>query len=130
MGQQQLLILVLVAIIVGIAIYGATHLMEAYNQSSERDVIIHRLNYLVAEAKKYAEKPTSLGGGAGSFRGFVPAAMLTVTNEMTISTTAGDTWVLFQGIGKTIGEDGRTPVQIVGQFDKPTDKWTTLIKVN
>ena len=130
MGQQQLLIIVLGVLIVGMAIYGAFNFMSAYSQSHQRDLIIQRLNVLAGEAKKYATKTASLGGGEGSFLGFVPPAKLTNTDEMHIYSTAGDSWVLFQGFGSTTGEDGRSPVEVVGQYDKNTDSWTTLATIN
>lgn len=130
MGQQQLLIIVLGVLIVGMAIYGAFNMMDGYTQSHQRDLIIQRMNLLVGEAKKYATKTASLGGGDGSFQGFVPPAKLLTTSEMKIYSTAGDTWVLFQGFGTSNGEDGKSPVQVVGQYDKTTDHWTTLATVN
>jgi len=130
MGQQQLLIIVLGVLIVGMAIYGAFNLIDSYSQSHQRDLIIQRMNILVGEAKKYATKTASLGGGDGSFRGFAPPAKLAVTSDMRIYATAGDTWVLFQGFGTTTGEDGKSPVEVVGQFDKTADSWSTLATIN
>ncbi len=130
MGQQQLMIIVLTVILVGLAVYGALGLMDSYNQSHQRDLIIHRMNILVGEAKKFATKPATLGGGEGSYLGFAPPAKLAVTPEFRIYTTSGETWVLFQGFGTTTGEDGKSPVEVVGQFDKNTDSWTTLATVN
>lgn len=130
MGQQQLMIIVLSVIIVGLAIYGVLGLMDSYNQSHQRDMIIQRMNILVGEAKKYAAKPATLGGGDGSYLGFSPPAKLAVTTDFRIFATAGDSWVLFQGFGSVTGEDGRSPVEVVGQFDKNTDSWSTLATVN
>jgi hypothetical protein len=130
MGQQQLLIIVLGILIVGMAIYSAFNLMDSYGQSHQRDLIIQRMNMLVGEAKKYATKPASLGGGDGSFQGFTPPAKLANTPEMRIYSTSGDSWVLFQGYGTTNGEDGRSPVEVVAQFDKNTDNWSTLVTIN
>ncbi len=130
MGQQQLLIIVLGVLIVGMAIYGALNLMDTYNQSQQRDLIIQRMNVLVGEAKKYAAKTAALGGGNGSFTGFAPPAKLTSTSEMRIFSTAGDTWILFQGFGTKIGEDGKTPVEVVAQYDETTDRWSTMATVN
>ncbi len=130
MGQQQLIIIVLTVIVVGLAIYGALGIFNSYQQSHERDAIIHRMNILVGEAKKYATKPKSLGGGDGSYSGFAPPAKLAVTSDFRIFTTSGDDWVLFQGFGTTKGEDGKSPVEVVGQFDKTTDSWATLATVN
>lgn len=130
MGQQQLMIIVLGVLIVGMAVYGGLNMMNSYNQSHQRDLIVQRMNTLVGEAKKFAAKTASLGGGDGSYRGFTPATKLTNTSEMTIYTTSGDDWVLFQGYGTATGEDGKNPVQVVGQFDKNTDTWSTLATIN
>ena len=117
-------------LIVGMAVYGGLNMMDTYSQSHQRDLIIQRMNMLVGEAKKYATKPASLGGGDGSFIGFTPAARLVTTSDMRIYTTAGDTWVLFQGYGTTTGEDGKSPVQVVGQYDEVADHWSTLATIN
>ena len=130
MGQQQLMIIVLAVIVVGLAVYGAFGMMDSYNQSHQRDLIIHRMNILVGEAKKYAAKPATLGGGDGNYLGFSPPAKLATTPEMRIYTTAGESWVLFQGFGTATGEDGRSPVEVVGQFDRISDNWTTMTTVN
>jgi hypothetical protein len=130
MGQQQLLIIVLGALIVGMAVYGTLKWVDSYNESHQRDLIIQRMNTLVGEAKKYAAKTASLGGGDGSFQGFTAPAKLAVTTEVRIYATAGDTWVLFQGFGTAKGDDGRSPVEVVGQFDRTTDSWSTLATVN
>lgn len=130
MGQQQLMLIVLTVIVVGLAVYGALGLMDSYNQSHQRDLIIHRMNILVGEAKKYAAKPATLGGGDGSYLGFSPPAKLAVTPEFRIYTTAGDSWVLFQGYGTTSGEDGKSAVEVVGQFDRNADSWSALVTVN
>ncbi len=130
MGQQQLMIIVLTVLVVGLAVYGAFGLMDSFGQTHQRDTIIHRMNILVGEAKKYAAKPATRGGGDGSYLGFSPPAKLAVTPEFRIYTTSGDTWVLFQGFGTTTGEDGKSPIEVVGQFDKNTDSWTTLETVN
>ena len=130
MGQQQLLLIILSVVVVGLAIYGALGLMDTYTQSHQRDIIIQRMNILVGEVKKYAAKPATLGGGDGSWLGFSPPNKLSVTSEFKIYTTAGDTWVLFQGYGTASGEDGRSAVEVVGQYDKATDTWSTLTTVN
>jgi hypothetical protein len=130
MGQQQLIIIVLVALVAGLAVYGGLQWMDSYRQSHERDVIIQRLNILVGEAKKYAAKTRSLGGGDGSFEGFSPPSKLANFSGIRINTTAGDDWVLFQAYGTLTGEDKRTPTEIIAQFDRTTDKWSTLVVVN
>ncbi len=130
MGQQQLLILVLAALIAGLAIFGGLNLMKANNQSHERDMIIHRLNVLVGEARTYAAKSSNFGGGDGSLQDYAPPANLTASDGMRIYTTTGQKWILFQGYGTETGNDGQTPVQVIGQYSIVDNKWSTLTVVN
>lgn len=130
MGQQQLLLIVLGVILVGIAAYGGLRLTQSYNESHERDLILQQMTVLLGEAKKYALRPKSLGGGEGSFQGFVPMGKLTRTDRVTIYATAGDTWVLFQGFGIVTGWDGKTPVQVVAQGDLSKDQLQSVTLVN
>ncbi len=130
MGQQQILIIVLCVFIAGMTIYGTLNLMDTYNQSHQRDLIIQRMNVLVGEAKRYATKTVALGGGGGSFLGFTPPVKLATTPEMRIFSTAGGSWVLFQGFGTKTGQDGKTPVQVIAQYDRANDRWATLAIVN
>lgn len=67
MGQQQLLLLILGVIIVGIAVSVAVSLFSSGSVGSNRDDLIHHLNVIVADAYAFTGKPVSLGGGDGSF---------------------------------------------------------------
>lgn len=80
MGQQQLLLIILGVIIVGIAIAVGLSLFSAQSIQSNRDAIINDLNNLAAQAYQYMIRPSSMGGGQGSYGGFsIPSKM--VTNE-------------------------------------------------
>jgi type II secretory pathway pseudopilin PulG len=70
MGQQQLLLIVLGVIIVGIAIAVGISMFKANAQSSNRDAIVNDLNNLAASAQQFYRKPTSMGGGSQTFNGF------------------------------------------------------------
>ena len=67
MGQQQLLLIVLGVIIVGIAIVVGINLFNANAVSSNRDAIISDLNNLGAMAAQFYMKPTSMGGGGNAY---------------------------------------------------------------
>ncbi len=69
MGQQQLLLIILGVIIVGIAIAVGLSLFSAQSVQSNRDAIINDMNNLAAQAYQYRIRPTSMAGGAGSVRG-------------------------------------------------------------
>ena len=70
MGQQQLLLIVLGVIIVGIAIAVGISMFKSNAQSSNRDQVINDLNNLAAKAQQYFRKPLSMAGGGQSFAGF------------------------------------------------------------
>ena len=56
MGQQQLLLIVLGVIIVGIAIAVGISMFKSNAQSSNRDQVINDLNNLAAKAQQYYRK--------------------------------------------------------------------------
>lgn len=71
MGNQQILLLIVGTIIVGIAVtIGITQAREYYD-NSVGDELQSSLLRVVQDAIVYYEKPTSLGGGGKSFKGFV-----------------------------------------------------------
>ncbi len=70
MGQQQLLLIVLGVIIVGIAIAVGISMFKSNAQTSNRDQLINDLNNLAAKAEQYFRKPTAMAGGGQSFGGF------------------------------------------------------------
>jgi hypothetical protein len=83
MGQQQLLLIILGVIIVGIAIAVGLSLFSAQSVQSNRDAIINDMNNLAAQAYQYKVRPTSMGGGQGFYGGFsIPSKMLTNENAI------------------------------------------------
>ena len=81
MGQQQLLLIILGVIIVGIAIAVGLSLFSAQSVQSNRDAIINDLNNLAAQAYQFRIRPSSMGGGQGDYTTFtVPTKMQTNEN--------------------------------------------------
>ena len=81
MGQQQLLLIILGVIIVGIAIAVGLSLFSAQSIQSNRDAIINDLNNLAAQAYQFRIRPTSMGGGQGDYTAFsIPTKMRTNEN--------------------------------------------------
>jgi Tfp pilus assembly protein PilE len=70
MGQQQLLLIVLGVIIVGIAIAVGISMFKSNAMNSNRDQVINDLNNLGASAQQYYRRPTSMAGGQQSFANF------------------------------------------------------------
>ncbi len=112
MGQQQLLLIVLGVIIVGIAIVVCINLFQASAVQANRDAVVSHLNILAAEAQKYYKKPTTLGGGGNSFVGFaIPTGMSSnASGTFTISTAGTATSIVFQGVGTETGDNGTSGV--------------------
>lgn len=117
MGQQQLLLIVLGVIIVGIAIVVGINLFNANAVSSNRDAITSDLQNLAAMAHQYYVKPTAMGGGGNSFGGFaIPTGMGANANTSgtgyTIKTAGSTTGIVFEGEGTQVGNDGTNKIKM------------------
>src|ERR1035437_1779964 len=82
MGQQQLLLIVLGVIIVGIAVVVGINVFTASAASANRDAITADLTNLAAMAQQFYRKPVALGGGGNTFTGFAIPASLNPTPNM------------------------------------------------
>lgn len=67
MGQQQLLLIVLGVIIVGVAVITAIALFRANAIENKRDIVLNETMNIAMLAQEYYKKPKLLGGGGGSF---------------------------------------------------------------
>jgi len=72
MGQQQLLLIVLGVIIVGIAVVVGINLFNANAEEATKDGIVSDATNLGAMAQQHYKKPGSMGGGANTFDGTGP----------------------------------------------------------
>ncbi len=67
MGQQQLLLIVLSVIIVGIAVVVGINMFGASAASANLEAVTNDLMNLASRAQQYYVKPVSMGGGGNSF---------------------------------------------------------------
>ena len=111
MGQQQLLLIVLGVIIVGIAIVVGINLFNASAVSSNRDAVISDLNNLGAMAQQFYQKPLSMGGGNNTFTGWTIPTGLSTTANGTYSITVLAQSVSIVGTGTQKGNNGTSNVQ-------------------
>ena len=114
MGQQQLLLIVLAIIVVGLAIVVGISLFKANTVESNRNAItadLYNLNYL---SQGYYKRPQQFGGGGNSYVGFtLPASVTSNANGTYTIFTAGTAGqIVFQGVGVETGDDGSTPVKL------------------
>ena len=70
MGQQQLLLIVLGTIVVGIAVAVGMNQFSSSSVEANRDQLISDLNFLSVVAQAYYKKPASYGGGGNSYTGW------------------------------------------------------------
>ena len=95
MGQQQLLLIVLGVIIVGIAVVVGINLFTANAISANRDGVAADLTNLGTMAQQHYRKPTSMGGGGYTFTGWtVPNELDTTPNGIYTATVAAQTVTL------------------------------------
>jgi len=106
MGQQQLLLIVLGVIVVGIAVVVGINLFNANAVSSNRDGVVSDLNNLGAMGQQYYKKPTSMGGGGNTFTGWtLPAELDTTANGNYVLTVAAQSLTI-QGYGTELAPNG------------------------
>ena len=106
MGQQQLLLIVLGVIVVGIAVVVGINLFNANAVSSNRDGVVSDLNNLGAMAQQYYKKPASMGGGGNTFTGWTIATQLDTTANGYYTPTVGAQTVTIVGTGTELNDAG------------------------
>jgi len=90
MGQQQLLLIVLGVIIVGIAVVVGINVFTASATEANRNAIIGDLTNLASMAQQYYRKPTEMAGGGNDFTGWtIPVQLESTANGNYTLTSAG-----------------------------------------
>ena len=69
MGQQQLILLVLSALLVGIAIIVGINMFSTGAVNAESDALLRDINEIASKARAYFRRLPIMGGGGGSFKG-------------------------------------------------------------
>jgi hypothetical protein len=82
MGQQQLLLIVLGVIIVGVAVVIGIKLFTASAYNAEIDKLTNEALSILSMAKAHYLKPVSMGGGGHKFVGWTPPTYLTDGNPV------------------------------------------------
>ncbi len=115
MGQQQLLLIALGIIVVGIAVVVGINQFSISAVEANRDAIISDLNFISAFARAHFKKPVTMGGGENSFANFeIPTVLLESANGTLEHTQTGHNkdHIHFTATGKELGEDGTDPIKI------------------
>ena len=123
MGQQQLLLIILGTIIVGIAISVAVMMFNDQASATNRDQVVADLAHLGSLAQAYYRKPQILGGGGGSFTGLTLRTLTSnPTNPRNLNGTytldpdpvgGAPSYVTIRAVGTETGNDGVNKVKVV-----------------
>ena len=102
MGQQQLLLLVVGIIIVGISIVVGMSLYRSHAIDTNRNNILNECVNLASEAQRYYRRPGALGGGGNSFNGWnIPITLRQTSSGRFILDSVSDSVVL-RGVGTEV----------------------------
>jgi len=102
LGQQQLLLIVLALIVVGIAIVISIQLFRSNAIDSKRDLLINESANIASIAISYYKKPREFGGGGKTFTDFeIPKQLLETKNGSYIAEVSTDQ-VIITGTGTEV----------------------------
>ena len=122
MGQQQLLLLVLSTIIVGISVVVGMNLFVEGAAQANQDALIQDIATVGARAQEWYRKPTELAGGGQSFSSLTMAKLninASNANADTLFIDVSDpTQVTVNGVGKEDGDGDGTNVTVQAVYDK------------
>ena len=139
MGQQQLLLIILGVIVVGIAVAVGITMFSDSATNANRDAMVNDLVNLASRAQQFYRRPTSLGGGGNSFLGLTADApgIAKLTNKpvngngsyyiITKGTSAGTGSIVeLEGLGNETGTNGTSAVLVHIKVYPSTDSVWTL----
>lgn len=107
MGQQQLLLIVLGVIIVGIAIVVGINLFTASSVEANKDGLVADNLNIASLAQQFYKKPAAMGGGANTYTGWtIPANLKTSANGTYTETVQAQT-VTITAKGNVVDADGK-----------------------
>jgi hypothetical protein len=81
MGQQQLLLIVLGVMIVGIAIAVGFGMFHSGSITVNRDSMVNDMNMIASSAQQHYVRPAAIGGGGGTFDGYAMPQRLSKTGN-------------------------------------------------
>ena len=129
MGTQQILLIVLSVIIVGIAVAVGITMFATQAENSNRTALVGDLQNFGSMAMAYWRMPTSMGGGGattfgannnavrdgvGRYMGFNTSRQLVNDNgTYTLTETGGNAEITITGVGTEIGQNGSSGVSAI-----------------
>ncbi|MFA7228956.1 MAG: hypothetical protein WC061_07970 [Melioribacteraceae bacterium] len=117
MGSQQLLLIVLGVIVVGLMILAGTSILRAYSESSNRDQIIAGMYDLGIMAQTYYKKEEAAGGGGGSYTGWRIPPKLRNTEIGNFTANVRASRISLRCNGKYTGRNGTSVIRVTARVD-------------
>lgn len=106
MGQQQLLLIVLGVIVVGVAIALSITLFRANAIDRKRELLVNESHNIGSIAISYYKKPIMIGGGGQTFTGWqIPSALQSTVNGSYSAQVSADN-VVITGTGTEVVTGG------------------------
>ncbi len=119
MGQQQLLLIVLGVIIVGIAVVVGINVFTASAIEANRNAVMSDLTNLASMAQQHYRKPVAMAGGGNTFDGSgstpkgtkwsIPTQLVTTANGTYSATVKAQSVVL---VGEGTEKNGKSVVKV------------------
>ena len=116
MGQQQLLLIILALIVIGVSVAIANQVFGSSAEDSNRDSIVSELTNLGTIALQYFNKPAEMAGGGKTFTDWQIPAQL--------DTTSSGTYIIAQANIKTLKLAG-DPLKGSG-YTWYVESWVTM----
>ncbi len=124
MGQQQLLLIILGVIIVGIAIAVGISQFGAHSTQANKDGVTASVINVAANAYQYKIRPATMGGGGGAYTNYtIPSKMANDDNGSYALGTVSSNSIQVKGTSKintawvatcTADDTGRTSISYTG----------------
>jgi hypothetical protein len=112
MGQQQLLLIMLGVIIVGLVVIVAINLFSVSREDANRDAVIVDLTNLAISAQQFYRKSISNGGGGNTFTGWIIPLSVDTTASGTYEAIVAAQTVTVVGTGREKGNNGTENVKV------------------
>jgi Tfp pilus assembly protein PilE len=120
MGQQQILLIVVGVVIVGIAVAVGVTMFNDQAAATNRDEVANDVVHMASVAQSYYRRPVMYGGGGRSFNGLTMARITKAPSNMNGQYTlspdpaSGDpAFVTLTGTGVEVGSDPTKKVTVV-----------------
>ncbi len=116
MGSQQLLLIIVGTIVVGIVVAVGITLFIDHASATNRDAVANDLIHAASSAQAYYRRPVVLGGGGSSFVGFdlrtVFINLQNMNGTYSLFGAPTDSVLVIEGLGTQPGYNNTLPVKV------------------